>query len=86
MWRSWESSPHWPDNPGPGEIMPIVTVHWLAGRTPTQKTTTAVRLTEVVADVGRVDPSDVSVICVDIEREDWMIGATAKPNQPEDLL
>jgi 4-oxalocrotonate tautomerase family enzyme len=63
--------------------MPIVTVQWLAGRTTTQKHTVAQRLAEVLAEVGEVDPREVDVIFVDVQREDWKFGSTVRPVQRE---
>jgi 4-oxalocrotonate tautomerase family enzyme len=65
--------------------MPIVTVQWLDGRTIAQKRAAAQRLTEVIADVGEVDPREVDVIFVDVKREDWMFGASVQPRHSEEL-
>jgi 4-oxalocrotonate tautomerase len=63
--------------------MPIVTVQWLAGRTPAQKTAAAARLTDVIADVAQIDRDDVWVIFQDVARDDWVIGAPADSSQRE---
>jgi 4-oxalocrotonate tautomerase len=54
--------------------MPMVTVDWVAGRTPEQKRELASRITAAVADVGGLDPSAVWVVFNDVARDDWAIG------------
>jgi 4-oxalocrotonate tautomerase len=61
--------------------MPVVTIQWLSGRSADQKAAVASRVTEIIADVGRIEPKDISVIFVDIERESWAIGG--RPQIPE---
>ncbi len=54
--------------------MPVVTVDWVAGRSPDQKRDIAERITAAVAEVGGVAPGSVWVVFNDVAPVDWAIG------------
>jgi 4-oxalocrotonate tautomerase len=54
--------------------MPVVTIEWYEGRSPEQKREIAEKLTELIADVGRVPADAVWVRFVDSPKSDWAIG------------
>ena len=54
--------------------MPMVTVDWLEGRTPQQKTQLADALTKAFVDIANVSKDQVWVVFRDVQRSDWAMG------------
>ena len=54
--------------------MPVVTVDWLEGRTPEQKTQLADALTRAFVDIARVPKEQVWIVFHDVKRSDWAMG------------
>jgi len=54
--------------------MPIVTIEWYEGRSADQKREIAERLTDLLADVGKLPREQVWVRFVDSPKSDWAIG------------
>ncbi len=54
--------------------MPIVTIDWYEGRSADQKREIAERLTDLLADVGKLPREQVWVRFVDSPKSDWAIG------------
>lgn len=54
--------------------MPVVTVEWLEGRTPQQKTALADRLTQAFVEVTNVQKEQVWIVFHDVKRADWAMG------------
>ena len=54
--------------------MPMVTVDWLEGRTPQQKTQLADALTKAFVEVANVSKDQVWVVFRDVQRSDWAMG------------
>ena len=54
--------------------MPVITVDWLAGRTPQQKQELARTITQAFVDVAKVKPDQVWIVFHDVPRSDWAIG------------
>lgn len=51
--------------------MPNVTIEMLEGRTVEQKQQLAEGITEVMVKVLKADPETVSIVFVNVKREDW---------------
>ncbi len=54
--------------------MPVVTVEWLEGRTPQQKTQLVDALTKAFVDIAKVSSDQVWIVFRDVKRSDWGIG------------
>jgi 4-oxalocrotonate tautomerase len=54
--------------------MPVVTVDWVAGRSPEQKREVAERITAAVSEIGGAKAGSVWVVFNDVAPEDWAIG------------
>ncbi|AQA03489.1 4-oxalocrotonate tautomerase [Mycobacterium sp. MS1601] len=54
--------------------MPMVTVDWMAGRTPEQKREVAARITAAIAEAGGASADHVWVVFNDVAPDDWAIG------------
>jgi 4-oxalocrotonate tautomerase len=54
--------------------MPIVTIEWFEGRSADQKREIAERLTDLLADVGKMPRDQVWIRFVDSPKGDWAIG------------
>ena len=54
--------------------MPVVTVDWLEGRTPEQKSQLAEALTQAFVEVANVSPDQVWIVFKDVKRSDWAMG------------
>jgi len=51
--------------------MPMVTVDWLEGRTPEQKTKLAETLTRAFVEIAGVRSEQVWIVFRDVKRADW---------------
>ena len=51
--------------------MPVITVEWLEGRTPSQKAQLAERITQSFVEVAKVTPDQVWIVFRDVKRSDW---------------
>jgi len=51
--------------------MPVITVEWLEGRTPQQKTQLADALTKSFVEIARVKPEQVWIVFRDVTRANW---------------
>ena len=54
--------------------MPFVTIEWFEGRSAEQKRELADRLTEVLAEVGKMPADQIWIRFVDASKSDWAIG------------
>ncbi len=54
--------------------MPMVTVDWLEGRTPQQKSQLAEALTNAFIEIAKVPREQVWIVFKDTKRSDWAIG------------
>ena len=54
--------------------MPMVTIDWLEGRTPTQKAKLAKAITDALTTVANVPPEQVWLVFRDVTRADWAMG------------
>jgi len=54
--------------------MPFVTIEWFEGRSDEQKREIAQKVTEVLADVGKMPADQVWIRFVDASKADWAIG------------
>ena len=54
--------------------MPYVTIEWFEGRSDDQKRQIAEKLTEVLADVGKMPADQVWIRFVDSSKSDWALG------------
>ena len=54
--------------------MPMVTVEWLEGRTPQQKTQLTDALTKAFVDIAKVSKDQVWIVFRDVKRADWAMG------------
>ena len=54
--------------------MPMVTVDWLEGRTPQQKTQLADALTKAFVEIANVSKDQVWIVFRDVKRSDWAMG------------
>ena len=56
--------------------MPVLTVEWLEGRTPQQKSQLAEARTRALVDIAKVQKEQVWIVFRDVKRSDWaMSGA-----------
>ena len=51
--------------------MPMITVQWLEGRTPTQKAQLTQAMTEALMEIAQVPKEQVWIVFQDIKRADW---------------
>ena len=51
--------------------MPMVTVHWLEGRTQNQKAQLAEAITNAFIEIAKVSPDQVWLVFDDVKRADW---------------
>ena len=51
--------------------MPMVTVEWLEGRTPQQKTKLTEALTQAFVEIANVSKDQVWIVFKDVKRSDW---------------
>ena len=54
--------------------MPMVTVDWLEGRTPQQKSQLAEALTEAFVEIAKIPREQVWIVFKDAKRSDWAMG------------
>ena len=54
--------------------MPFVTIEWFEGRSDEQKREIAQKVTEVLADVGKMPADQVWIRFEDASKADWAIG------------
>ena len=54
--------------------MPYVTIEWFEGRSDEQKREIAEKLTEVLAQVGKMPADQVWIRFVDSSKSDWSMG------------
>lgn len=54
--------------------MPVVTIEWLEGRTPQQKSQLADALTKSFIAIAKVPPEQVWIVFRDVKRADWAMG------------
>ncbi len=62
--------------------MPFVTIEWFEGRSDDQKRDVAEKVTEVLAEVGKVPAEQVWVRFTDVSRSDWAIGGEIQGDAP----
>ncbi|MEJ7788919.1 MAG: tautomerase family protein [Thermoleophilaceae bacterium] len=58
--------------------MPVVTIEWFEGRSADQKREIAERLTELLADVGKMPAEQVWIRFVDSPKSEWAIGGVVQ--------
>ncbi len=51
--------------------MPMITVEWLEGRTPQQKTELAEAITKSFIEIAKVRSEQVWIVFKDVKRSDW---------------
>lgn len=51
--------------------MPVITVEWLEGRTPQQKSQLADALTQAFVQIAKVQKEQVWIVFRDVKRSDW---------------
>lgn len=63
--------------------MPVVTVEWLEGRTPQQKSQLTQAMTQAFVEVAGVPKEQVWIVFRDVKRADWAMGGELleKPNR-----
>ena len=61
--------------------MPVVTIEWFEGRSAHQKREIAERLTELLADVGKMPAEQVWIRFVDSPKSEWAIGGVVQGPQ-----
>ncbi len=54
--------------------MPMVTVDWLEGRTPQQKSQLAEALTEAFVEIAKIPREQVWIVFKGAKRSDWAMG------------
>ena len=54
--------------------MPVITVEWLEGRTPQQKTQLTEAITTAFTEVAKVSKDQVWIVFHDVKRSDWAMG------------
>jgi 4-oxalocrotonate tautomerase len=60
--------------------MPMITVDWIAGRTPQQKAELAKAITQAFVAIAKVSSEDVWIVFRDVPRSDWaMAGKLLQP-------
>jgi len=62
--------------------MPVITIEWLEGRTPQQKTQLADALTKSFIDIAKVQPEQVWIVFRDVKRADWAMAGKLLENTP----
>ncbi len=62
--------------------MPFVTIEWFEGRSDEQKREIAERMTEVLAEVGKMPPDQVWIRFEDASKADWAIGGAIQEQAP----
>ncbi|MBI3320292.1 MAG: tautomerase family protein [Candidatus Omnitrophica bacterium] len=60
--------------------MPVVTVEWLEGRTPQQKSTLTHAITQAFVEIARVSKDQVWIVFRDVKRADWAMGGQLLEN------
>ncbi len=66
--------------------MPFVTIEWFEGRSTEQKAEIAERLTELLADVGKVPADQVWIRFVDSPKSDWAMGGEIQGDPRDEAL
>ena len=56
--------------------MPVITVEWLEGRTPQQKTQLADALTAAFVEIAKVPKDQIWIVFRDVKRSDWAMGGS----------
>ena len=51
--------------------MPVITVEWLEGRTPQQKTELTDAITAAFTEIAKVSKDQVWIVFRDVKRSDW---------------
>ncbi|MBI4342711.1 MAG: tautomerase family protein [Candidatus Omnitrophica bacterium] len=51
--------------------MPMITVEWLEGRTPQQKTALTDAITKAFVELAKVQSEQVWIVFKDVKRSDW---------------
>lgn len=51
--------------------MPVVTVEWLEGRSPQQKSELSEAITKAFVDIAKVQREQVWIVFRDVKRSDW---------------
>ena len=51
--------------------MPMITVEWLEGRTPQQKTALTEAITQSFVEIAKVSTDQVWIVFKDVKRSDW---------------
>ena len=51
--------------------MPVITIEWLEGRTPQQKTQLTEALTTAFVEIAKTPPEQVWIVFKDVKRSDW---------------
>ena len=54
--------------------MPLITVEWLEGRTPEQKTQLTTAITAALTDIAKVSKEQIWIVYHDVKRSDWAMG------------
>ena len=54
--------------------MPVVTVDWLVGRTPQQKSDLVKAITQAFVSIAKVSDDQVWIVFRDVPRTDWAMG------------
>ena len=54
--------------------MPMITVEWLEGRTPQQKTQLTDAITNALIEIAKVSKDQVWIVYRDVKRSDWAQG------------
>lgn len=62
--------------------MPVITVEWLEGRTPQQKTQLADALTKSFVEIARVKPEQVWIVFRDVTRANWAMAGKLLGDAP----
>lgn len=60
--------------------MPVITVEWLEGRTPQQKSQLAAALTKSFIAIAKVPPEQVWIVFRDVKRADWAMAGKLLDN------
>ena len=55
-------------------MMPVITVEWLEGRTPQQKTQLTDAITVACTEIAKVSKDQVWIVFRDVKRSDWAMG------------
>ena len=62
--------------------MPVVTVEWLAGRTPQEKSQLAEALTQAFTQHAKVSADQVWIVFRDVKRSDWAMSGKLLDHPP----